>query len=84
MAAQVWLREGDELVWHRLARRAGGQSWKTVCGWEMSVLRGYLWPQKVAEVGPAVAERCRDCVAGVITPATESGDADNLAASRDN
>ena len=82
MASQIWLREGDEPVWHRLTRRAGPGLWKAACGWEMSALRGLVWPQKVGEVGPLDVERCNDCVAGVTTPAGEGGDADNLAARR--
>ena len=56
--------------------------WQTTCGWEMSALRGQVWPQKDGEAGPVAAERCNDCVAGVTTPPAESGDADNLAARR--
>lgn len=82
MASQIWLSEGDERVWHRLTRRAGPGRWQTACGWEMSALRGQVWPQKPGEVGPVPAERCNDCVAGVATPADESRDVDNLAAGR--
>jgi hypothetical protein len=80
MASQIWLRERDEDVWHRLTRAAGHGTWRTRCGWEMSVLRGMLWPQKPQEAGPPIAERCTDCVAGRVTPADEDRDADNLAA----
>ena len=76
--SSIWLRERDEVVWHRLTRQAGAGRWQTACGWEMSVLRGMLWPQKSHEAGPAAAERCGDCVAGRTTPADESRDADNL------
>ena len=79
VASQIWLRESDELVWHRLARRAGPGLWETACGWEMSTFRGKVWPQKIGETGPLPAERCNDCVAGVTTPADEGRDVDNLA-----
>ena len=82
MASQIWLRESDEAVWHRLARRAGPGRWVTACGWEMSVLRGTVWPQKVGETGPSAEERCHDCVTGATTPSDEGGDSDNLAARR--
>ena len=82
MASQIWLREGDEQVWHRLARRTGAGTWETTCGWEMSVVRGKVWPQKAGEAGPVAEERCNDCVAGVATPTDESRDADNLEARR--
>lgn len=80
MAADIWLREVDELVWHRLTRRATPGRWQTACGWEMSAFRGQVWPQKSGEAGPLATERCNDCVAGVITPLDEGRDADNLAA----
>jgi hypothetical protein len=80
MAALVWLREGDEDVWHHLVRRISSGRWQTACGWEMSAMHGQLWPQKAGEVGPLAAERCNDCVAGVTTPADEGRDVDNLAA----
>ena len=79
MASQIWLEEADEHVWHRLARREGPGTWRTVCGWEMSAFRGRIWPQKPNEVGPATEDRCHDCLAGETTPPAESGDADNLA-----
>jgi hypothetical protein len=80
MTSQIWLREADEDVWHRLAHRTGPGRWQTACGWEMSAFRGAVWPQKVSEAGPDPVERCNDCVAGVTTPAAESHDADNLGA----
>ncbi|MDQ3688926.1 MAG: hypothetical protein M3406_02615 [Chloroflexota bacterium] len=79
MASQIWLREGDEAVWHHLARRVGQGTWLTVCGWEMSAFRGRVWPQKPGEAGPLAVERCHDCVMGDTTPVSESRDADNLA-----
>ena len=80
--AAIWLREGDEAVWHRLTVRTGPARRRTACGWEMSALRGELWPQKLHEVGPPLTERCNDCVAGVTTPERESRDVDNLAPDR--
>lgn len=82
MASQIWLEEADERVWHRLQRRIGPGTWRTMCGWEMSAFRGRVWPQKGDEVGPASEDRCHDCVAGTTTPASEGRDADNLAAGR--
>ncbi len=79
MATQLWLREGDEDVWHRLTRRIDSARWQAACGWEMSAMHGYLWPQKLGEAGPLAAERCNDCVGGVTTPVDEGRDADNLA-----
>lgn len=78
MATQIWLMEGDERVWHRLARRTAPGRWTTDCGWEMSAIRGKVWPQKIGEAGPLAEERCDDCVAGQTTPASEGDDADNL------
>lgn len=79
MASQIWLCEGDEAVWHRLAHRVRQGTWLTACGWEMSALRGRVWPQKPGEAGPLTDERCHDCVSGATTPVSESRDADNLA-----
>jgi len=79
MASQIWLEEADENVWHRLAHRVAPGVWRTFCGWEMSALRGRLWPQKSGESGPPAQERCGDCVAAVDTPASEDADSDNLA-----
>ncbi len=80
MAPQIWLEEVDEHVWHRLSGRVSQGVWRTACGWEMSALRGRLWPQKAGEFGPSPDERCHDCVAGTDTPPWEDADADNLAA----
>ena len=79
MASYIWLREGDEDVWHHLARRVGPGRWKTACGWEMSAFRGMMWPQKPGEPGPPPPDRCHDCVAGATTPVGEEQDADDLA-----
>ena len=80
MASQIWLEEADEHVWHRLSARVSDRAWRTACGWEMSTLRGRLWPQKPGEAGPSPSERCHDCVAGTETPPSEDRDSDNLAA----
>ena len=82
VASQIWLEEADEHVWHRLSKRLTSGAWRTDCGWEMSVVRGQLWPQKLGEPGPSPKLRCHDCVSRTDTPAWEDQDSDNLAARR--
>ena len=68
MGFQLWIKEPDKAVWHRVTRGEGGGLYVAECGWTVSLNQGLMWPQKSNEAGPAVGERCHDCVADRVTP----------------
>ena len=67
MPATIWIEEADKAVWHRMTRREGRTTYRAVCGWELSVIAGRIWPVKAGELSPPDGERCHDCVRGKVT-----------------
>jgi hypothetical protein len=61
MPYQLWIEEEDKAVWHRATRLQGTQ-FVGACGGEMRPRIGRLWPQKAAEPGPLLEQRCHTCV----------------------
>jgi hypothetical protein len=58
----LWVEEKDKAVWHRATGRVERTLYRAVCGWQLDVRQGRVWPQKRGQFGPPEDERCHTCV----------------------
>ena len=58
----LWVEEKGKAVWHRATVRVVRTLYRAVCGWQLDMRQGRVWPQKPVEPGPPEDERCRTCV----------------------
>lgn len=61
----IWIEErGDKAVWHlALGRQPDRLTYRTACGWVLSIRHTRIWPQKVGTQGPPEDDLCHSCVA---------------------